>query len=113
VFPNHNKGIALAISMEKIQIAGFGGEELKKHIASSYSYTKHGFDVAMTLMEEESEEALKWLSNIPRECWARYAMDVNCKTDMVVNNLSEVFSKMILDVSERQTCEDNVCRDQK
>ena len=25
-------------------------------------------------------------------------MDYNCKTDLVVNNLSEVFNKMILDV---------------
>ena len=28
--------------------------------------------------------------------WARFAMDHTCKTDLVVNNLSEVFNKMIL-----------------
>ena len=28
-------------------------------------------------------------------------MDYNCKTDLVVNNLSEVFNKMILDVRDR------------
>jgi hypothetical protein len=65
---------------------------------ASYSYTKHGFDKAMALMQEESEEAHKWMSNIPVECWARHAMDTNCKTDLVVNNLSEVFNRMILDI---------------
>jgi hypothetical protein len=65
---------------------------------ASYSYTKHGFDKAMALMQEESEEAHRWMSNIPVECWARYAMDSNCKTDLVVNNLSEVFNRMILDI---------------
>jgi hypothetical protein len=50
----------------------------------------------MALMQEESEEAHKWMSNISVECLARYAMDTNCKTDFVVNNLSEVFNRMIL-----------------
>ena len=30
--------------------------------------------------------------------WVRFAMDHTCKIDLVVNNLSEVFNKMILDV---------------
>jgi hypothetical protein len=66
--------------------------------AASYAYTQHGFDVAMQNMKDESEEAWAWLSKIPVECWARYAMDTNCKTELVVNNLSEVFNRMILDV---------------
>ena len=35
---------------------------------------------------------------IDASAWARFAMDHTCKTDLVVNNLSEVFNKMILDV---------------
>ena len=65
---------------------------------ASYSFTQHGFDVAMEKMKEESEPAWSWLMKIPVSAWARYAMDVNCKTDLVVNNLSEVFNRMILDV---------------
>ena len=30
--------------------------------------------------------------------WNRYAMDHNCKTDLVVNNLSDFFNRMILAV---------------
>ena len=49
-------------------------------------------------MKDECEEAWAWLSKIPPECWARHLMDTNCKTDLVVSNLSEVFYRMILDV---------------
>lgn len=66
--------------------------------ATSYSYTKAGFDIAMQNMRDESKEAWSWLMKIPVDCWARYAMDTNCKIDLVVNNLSEVFNMMILDV---------------
>ena len=69
--------------------------------AGSYAYTKHGFDAGMALMKEESEEAYQWLSKIPVECWDRYAMDDNCKTDLIMNNLSEVFNIMILDVRNK------------
>jgi hypothetical protein len=66
--------------------------------AASYSYTKDGFDLAMEEMRKESEDAWAWLKGIPIETWARYAMDTNCKTDLVVNNISEVFNRMILDI---------------
>ena len=65
---------------------------------ASYSYTQNGFEVAMEKMKEESEAAWDWLMKIPVSTWARYAMDENYKTDLVVNNLSEVFNRMILDV---------------
>jgi hypothetical protein len=52
----------------------------------------------MANMKEECLEAWEWLMKIPVATWARYAMDYNCKTDLVVNNLSEVFKRMILDV---------------
>ncbi|KAM3244907.1 hypothetical protein ACQJBY_056309 [Aegilops geniculata] len=52
----------------------------------------------MAELKAECEDAWKWLSKIPKETWCRSSMDYNCKTDLVVNNLSEVFNKMILDV---------------
>jgi hypothetical protein len=99
VFPNSPQRFCLRHIYANFQTTGFRGEELKKHMdAASYSYTKHGFDAAMEKMKAESEEAWKWLSNILVECWARHEMDATCKTDLVVNNLSEVLNKMILDV---------------
>ena len=41
--------------------------------------------VAMQNMKDECEEAIFC------RIWDRHAMDTNCKTDLVVNNLSEVF----------------------
>jgi hypothetical protein len=69
--------------------------------SASYSYTKHGFEVAMESMKAECYEAWEWLTNIPVACWARHAFDSNCKTDLVVNNLSEVFNRIILDVRSK------------
>ena len=66
--------------------------------SASYAYTEQAHLFAMNGLKHESEDAWKWLSNIPVHTWARYAMDHNCKTDLVVNNISEVFNKMILDV---------------
>ena len=88
--------------MPIFQSAGFRGEELKKYVdQASYSFTKHGHDKAMASLKAASEPAFMWLNGIPKECWARYAMDTVCKTDLVVNNLSEVFNKMILDVRSK------------
>ena len=49
--------------------------------SASYSYTKHGFDVAMANLKNECEDAWRWLSGIPVHTWARHEMDTNCKTD--------------------------------
>ena len=68
---------------------------------ASYSCTKAGFDKGMAAMKSDCEEAYNWLAAIPAECWARHAFDTNCKTDLVVNNLSEVFNRMILDVRSK------------
>ncbi|XP_037432615.1 uncharacterized protein LOC119299508 [Triticum dicoccoides] len=99
VFPNCPQRYCLRHIYQNFQTAGFRGEELKKYMdQASYSYTEHGFDQAMEGMKRECEAAWKWLRKIPKHTWARHAMDKNCKTDLVVNNISEVFNKMILDV---------------
>ena len=68
---------------------------------ASYSFTKSGFDKAMEAFKKECEAGYNWLMKIPPETWARHAFDTVCKTDLVVNNLSEVFNKMILDVRNK------------
>ena len=51
----------------------------------------------MANLKNECEDAWRWLFGIPVHTWARHEMDTNCKTDLVVNNISEVFNKYILD----------------
>ena len=76
VVPNCPQRFCLRHIYQNFQIAGFRGPELKR----------------------ECEAAWLWLSKIPKHTWARHAMDLNCKTDLVVNNLSEVFNRWVLDV---------------
>ena len=102
VFPNSPTRFCLRHIYANFQRAGFKGEDLKKDMfAASYSFTKSGFDKAMASLKKDCELAYKWLMQIPIETWCRHAFDTNCKTDLVVNNLSEVFNKMILDVRNK------------
>ncbi|XP_020146808.3 uncharacterized protein [Aegilops tauschii subsp. strangulata] len=99
VFPNCPQRFCLRHIYQNFQTAGFRGDELKKHMdAASYSYTKNEHLVAMNDLKSECKAAWAWLNKVPVHTWARHAMDFTCKTDLVVNNISEVFNKMILDV---------------
>jgi hypothetical protein len=102
VFPNSQQRYCLRHIYANFQTAGFRGEDLKKCMDNApYSYTRDGFDGAKEEMKKQSELAWAWLSKIPMHTWARCAMDTNCQTDLVVNYLSEVFNKYILDVRNK------------
>ena len=102
MFPQSPQRFCLRHIYANFQRDGYRGDELKKLIfTASYSYTKSGFDKAMETLKKECEPAYVWMMKIPVETWARHAFDTVCKTDLVVNNLSEVFNKMILDVRSK------------
>jgi hypothetical protein len=102
VFPNCPQRFCLRHIYANFQTAGFRGEDLKMCMDNAaYAYTKDGFDKAMEEMKKQCELAWTWLIKIPVNTWARWAMDTNCCTDLVVNNLSEVFNKFILDVRNK------------
>ena len=69
--------------------------------AASYSYTKNGFDLAIEAVKKDCVQAYKWLVKIPAETWARHLFDTNCKIYRVVNNISKVFNRMILNVRSK------------
>ncbi|CAM0882313.1 unnamed protein product [Alopecurus aequalis] len=102
VFPDSPQRFCLRHIYANFQRAGFRGPELKKYMdAASYAYTKNEFDIAMEGLKHDCLEAYNWLVQIPAETWARHLFDTNCKTDLVVNNISEVFNRMILDVRNK------------
>jgi hypothetical protein len=41
------------------------------------------------------------MCKIPPIHWAQHAFDTNCKTDLVVNNISEVFNSYTLKVRDK------------
>lgn len=47
------------------------------------------------------EDAWKWVKESPKEHISRHAFSTKSKTDLVVNNLSEVFNKYILDYRDK------------
>ena len=53
------------------------------------------------LSATEWDTTWKWLSKIPTKHWARHAMDTTCKTDLIVNNISEVFNNYILEQRDK------------
>jgi hypothetical protein len=55
----------------------------------------------MDALRQDCPEGHNSMMQIPVQTWARHAFDTVCKTDIVVNNLSEVFNKMILDVRNK------------
>ena len=61
-----------------------------------YAYTKSDFNIAMEELKKENANAWDWLNKIPHKHWARHAFDTRCKTDLVVNNLSEAFNNYII-----------------
>jgi hypothetical protein len=67
----------------------------------AYSYIEHGYDLAMEEMKKQCELAWQCLSKIHVYTWETWAMDTNCKTDLVNNNLSEVCTRYIFDVRSR------------
>jgi hypothetical protein len=55
----------------------------------------------MEEMEKKDKEAWEWMCKIPPKYWARHALDTQCKTNLIVNNLSEVFNSYILKVRDK------------
>nr|XP_040244077.1 uncharacterized protein LOC120963500 [Aegilops tauschii subsp. strangulata] len=79
VFPNCHQRFCLRHLYANFQNAGFRGEDLKKCMDNaSYAYNQYKFDIAMNDLKK-------------------------MRTDLVVNNLSEVFNKYILDFRKKPT----------
>ncbi|KAE8783341.1 MATE efflux family protein 3, chloroplastic [Hordeum vulgare] len=58
------------IISDRQKSAGLRAAELKKLVdKASYSFTKHGHELGMTLLKAECEGAWKWLEKIPKETW--------------------------------------------
>ncbi|KAG5550082.1 hypothetical protein RHGRI_015138 [Rhododendron griersonianum] len=59
------------------------------------AYNQIDFNQAMERMKDISEEAHKWLSDVPTHKWARHAFDDRVKNDHITNNLTESFNSWL------------------
>uniref|UniRef100_A0ACD5YA64 Uncharacterized protein n=1 Tax=Avena sativa TaxID=4498 RepID=A0ACD5YA64_AVESA len=102
VFPDSCHRYCLRHIYSNFMSAGHKSGDLKKLIdRASYAFDKYDFDTAMEEMKKEDKGAWEWMCKIPPKHWARHAFDTNCKTDLVVNNLSEVFNSFILKARDK------------
>ncbi|EMS52242.1 Ubiquitin carboxyl-terminal hydrolase 12 [Triticum urartu] len=102
VFPQSSHRYCLRHIYANFQSAGYKGGDLKKLVdAAAYAFDKCDFDVAMEELKKQDKDAWEWMCNILPKHWARHALDTHCKTDLVVNNIGEVFNNYILKVRDK------------
>ena len=67
MFPDSPQRYCLRHIYANFQSAGFRGAELKKLVdKASYSFTKHGHELAIAELKAECEDAWKWLKKFQR-----------------------------------------------
>ncbi|KAK8683942.1 hypothetical protein V6N13_039985 [Hibiscus sabdariffa] len=81
--------------------SGFQGKALKDALwkAARATYMKE-FTDAMKEIRSISEDAFEWLQKDPSK-WSKSHFGTNCKSDMLLNNFSESFNKMILESRDK------------
>lgn len=63
--------------------------------------TLFDFEVAMESIKFLSEETFMYLDNIPARHWSRHAFTTNCKSNMLLNNLCEIFNAVIREARDK------------
>ncbi|XP_074278885.1 uncharacterized protein LOC141602566 [Silene latifolia] len=63
--------------------------------------TKAEFDIEMEAMRSLSTQAWEYLNAIPPRHWSRHAFDTNCKSNLLLNNLCEVFNAVLKEARDK------------
>ncbi|XP_021752928.1 uncharacterized protein LOC110718400 [Chenopodium quinoa] len=69
--------------------------------AAARASTLFEFEVAMESINFLDEEEYQWLSNIDPQHWSRHAFSINCKSNMLLNNMCETFNAVIRDARDK------------
>jgi hypothetical protein len=102
VFPTCEHRYCKRHVLANFSAAGFKGGNYKELFDKIvYAHTLAEYNIAMENMKAYDEDAWKWVKAIPKQHISRHAFRINSKTDLVVNNLSEVFNKYILDYRDK------------
>lgn len=97
VFPDSSHRYCLRHLYAIFQSARFKGGDLEKLVdAAAYAFNKRSFDIAMEELRKEDKDAWEWMCKIPHKHWACHTLDTDYKTDIVVNNINEVFNSYIM-----------------
>ncbi|KAL4325824.1 hypothetical protein GQ457_11G025620 [Hibiscus cannabinus] len=103
LFPHsqHRKCVRHLYSNFK-NVAGFKGKNLKDALwkAARSTYKKE-FEDAMSELKTISPDAFNWLKEKDHSQWSKSHFRTLCKSDMLLNNFSECFNKLILDARDK------------
>ncbi|KAK8646817.1 hypothetical protein V6N13_120587 [Hibiscus sabdariffa] len=103
LFPHsqHRKCVRHLYSNFK-NVAGFKGKNLKDALwkAARSTYKKE-FEDAMSELKTISPDAFNWLKEKDPSQWSKSHFRTLCKSDMLLNNFSECFNKLILDARDK------------
>lgn len=102
VFPDSEHRYCKRHLLQNMGNKGWRGEKYKGFVdAAIYATTVWDYDKAMEDIKKLNLKAWEWLIAIGKEHFSRHAFSPKAKSDLVVNNLSEVFNKYILDARDK------------
>ncbi|XP_066165208.1 uncharacterized protein [Oryza sativa Japonica Group] len=102
VFPDSEHRYCKRHLLQNMGNKGWRGEKYKGFVdATIYATTVWDYDKAMEDIKKLNLKAWEWLIAIGKEHFSRHAFSPKAKSDLVVNNLSEVFNKYILDARDK------------
>lgn len=102
VFPDSEHRYCKRHLLQNMGNKGWRGEKYKGFVdAAIYATTVWDYDKAMEDLKKLNLKAWEWLIAIGKEHFSRHAFSPKAKSDLVVNNLSEVFNKYILDARDK------------
>ncbi|KAH1132038.1 hypothetical protein J1N35_003416 [Gossypium stocksii] len=88
----------ISFMSDKQKNAGFRAKELKDLLwKAARASTTREFDDAMDELRKTNQHAYDWLKEKNPTHWSRSHFSIRSHSDMLVNNLSESFNKMILE----------------
>lgn len=88
--------------MQNMALKGWRGQKYKEWMdVAVYATTKWDYDRAMEGLKLLNEKAWEWLRDLGKEHFSRHAFSTKAKTDLVVNNLSEVFNSYIIEFRDK------------
>ncbi|KAE8734640.1 Detected protein of unknown function [Hibiscus syriacus] len=79
-------------------VEGYKGKALKDSLwKASRATTVRDFDRAMSEIRGTSEDACNWLKSKDAAMWSKSHFSIRSKCDLLLNNFSECFNKMIME----------------
>lgn len=102
VFPSCEHRYCKRHLLQNMAVKGYRGQQYKNYVDDVvYATTQWDYNKAMEAIKKFNEKAWEYIRDIGKEHFSRHAFSPKAKTDLVVNNLSEVFNKYIIEARDK------------